>query len=465
MPVRSSIRVACLTLALTGCESRAHTASDAGPAAVDATADDGSRHTPEASTDGGLPKPTDSGMSTSMASDAGQCPAGLNRTFEVVERSGDQPMFLGRGAAPNDWLLDGEVVAHGAGLPADDWPAFQAPPPMAAKLSYLRIRAGDRTWTVVASDIPSFGVSDGVTVHASYHFVAGGFGPNDAAFSLSVGNELAFHFAAAGGVSSLDAPVGWSIAQADELCEGRSSCGAWGTYRVTIAAVGGDSKRLGPGETAQLGDYTIAGASSQNLPMSGATCADWFVSASQLLIARTQPLGAASWTCNPKASSTLSGVEVRFDAAGPCQFTRAQARAGIDIPYTLVVAHDVAGVSSHALDIGGCSLRPAGELSLFEALEGNGQYYGLRDIGGCGGERSSPPATLRAGTSAHMFHWDGRNWMGPSDTTNPEGAEFPAGVYTLSVSGRGTVAADGGEDGGAPDHFMLEGSMDILLTD
>ena len=34
--------------------------------------------------------------------------------------------------------------------------------------------------------------------------------------------------------------------------------------------------------------------------------------------------------------------------------------------------------------------------------------------------------------------WDGRNWYGPSDTGNREGAAFPPGTYTIALSATGT---------------------------
>jgi hypothetical protein len=49
-------------------------------------------------------------------------------------------------------------------------------------------------------------------------------------------------------------------------------------------------------------------------------------------------------------------------------------------------------------------------------------------FGGC------PAVTVPAGTYHGVFTWDGRNWMGPSDTDNPEGSPFPPGDYAFEVS-------------------------------
>jgi hypothetical protein len=65
----------------------------------------------------------------------------------------------------------------------------------------------------------------------------------------------------------------------------------------------------------------------------------------------------------------------------------------------------------------------------------------------------------------YEFRWDGVNWSGPSDTTNPKGAFFPPGIYTLTVHASGTyAAADGGEDAGTDSPFELTSSVELLLT-
>jgi hypothetical protein len=458
--VKSSICLPCLVFVLAGCSSQAHTAEDAStPSRVDASVEQ------DAGQPGHDAAVRDSGAHIDV--DAGSCESARLRTFLIFERVGDQRAVLGSQVTKETkWMLEGEVIGHGSGYPAKDAPDSMTLPPADAKLSYLRIRGSDREWTIIASDIPGFGVKDGTPVQASFSYTFGGFSPTVISFRLSAGGKLAFQYSAAGAVSQLDLPDGWKIDQAAELCEIHETCGSWASYAMRVAAQSGGSKQLAASEFAQLDGYTIAGSSSQQLPTSGVTpCADWFVSASELMIARSEPLGSASWTCSPKQTSTLPGVNIDFDAAGPCQFSHAQARDGIQIPYSLVVAHDVADVRSSALDIGGCALEPAGELSLFEALQGNGQFYGLRDIGGCGGQGLGPAGTLRAGTAAHVFSWDGRNWTGPSDTANPKGADFPSGVYTLSVRASGTYAAHGGDDAGTDLPFAVEGSLEILLTE
>lgn len=136
-------------------------------------------------------------------------------------------------------------------------------------------------------------------------------------------------------------------------------------------------------------------------------------------------------------SSTLPGVRIEFLATAECVFTLSRAAAGISIPYQVVVDEDVPNVKPAPQDAGHCG-KPAWAdgLILFEVLEGQGQKYCLCDEGLCA--PSEPAAvTLKKGVYPFAFEWDGRNWEGPSDTGNPEGAPFPSGHYTLVVSARG----------------------------
>lgn len=141
--------------------------------------------------------------------------------------------------------------------------------------------------------------------------------------------------------------------------------------------------------------------------------------------------------CSDSRASSLPGVSLSI--SGPCTFTLAQARAGIAVPYALTIAADVSGVVPLPQDAGGCGRPGPSGLILFENLDGGGQRYCLCDTGLCL-PPSQTPVTLRAGTYAGSFRWDGVNWFGPSDTGNPKGAAFPAGAYQLRVSATGKVA-------------------------
>jgi hypothetical protein len=166
------------------------------------------------------------------------------------------------------------------------------------------------------------------------------------------------------------------------------------------------------------------------------------------------PVDSDGGKCTVTSTSSLPGVSIVFHDPVVCEFTIAQAQAGISIPYDVVIASDVTGVVPEPQDGGKCGQPASSGLILFERLGGGGQSYCLCDTGLCL-PTTPPPTTLHAGTYASAFSWDGKNWGGPSDTGNPQVAPFPPGDYTLTVSATGTR-------GGAS--FAVSGTLDIHLT-
>lgn len=59
--------------------------------------------------------------------------------------------------------------------------------------------------------------------------------------------------------------------------------------------------------------------------------------------------------------------------------------------------------------------------------------YCLCDTGCCPPDQAQTvqPAIT---TASDVIEWSGRNWYGPSDTSQPEGAFFPPGVYRVKVT-------------------------------
>jgi hypothetical protein len=144
--------------------------------------------------------------------------------------------------------------------------------------------------------------------------------------------------------------------------------------------------------------------------------------------------------CAPGGSSELPGVKLEFIGAS-CTFTLAQAAAGLEIPYQVVVDDDVTGVVPKPQDSGQCDKPGPSGLILFEKLDGGGQQYCICDTGLCAFQEQA--VTLKKGTYPGKFSWDGKNWSGPSDTGNPKGKDFPAGKYTLEVSAKGRAKVFG----------------------
>lgn len=149
------------------------------------------------------------------------------------------------------------------------------------------------------------------------------------------------------------------------------------------------------------------------------------------------PTDGGNLDCATTSESNLTGVEVQF-LDQDCVFTVAEAAAGIDIEYDVVVSEEPANVTTRAQDAGRCGSIGDSGLIVFEDLGGGDERFCLCDTGLCaGGDMATSPVL---GFHRGTFQWMGRNWGGPSDTGIPMGAPFPPGSYTLTVSAVGDVA-------------------------
>ncbi|WP_437876404.1 hypothetical protein [Sorangium sp. So ce513] len=61
------------------------------------------------------------------------------------------------------------------------------------------------------------------------------------------------------------------------------------------------------------------------------------------------------------------------------------------------------------------------------------QLYCLCDVGCCAPDEAVT-VQVDATTATQTIHWSGRQWTGPSDTSNPEGAFFAPGSYDVEVT-------------------------------
>jgi hypothetical protein len=139
--------------------------------------------------------------------------------------------------------------------------------------------------------------------------------------------------------------------------------------------------------------------------------------------------------CKTGGSSTLNSLSIVFPA-GPCTATLAQAAAGLVIPYQVVIKDKLQDVVALPMDAGQCGKSDQSGLIPFPQIEGGGQKWCICDVGMCMGP-DTQPKSLVPGTFDAKFTWDGVNWFGPSDTSNPKGKPFPAGTYTVSVKAKG----------------------------
>jgi hypothetical protein len=164
--------------------------------------------------------------------------------------------------------------------------------------------------------------------------------------------------------------------------------------------------------------------------------------------------------CGGGASSNLSGVQLVFPDQ-PCSYTAAEVAAGIQIVYDEVITAPVGKLVPAPGDDGGCARPDDAGLIVGYRIAGAGQNYCLCDTGLCAPQ--SLVTTPVVGTHARQISWDGRNWNGPSDTGNREGAAFPPGTYTITLTASGTrQSSDSGADAGST--FSVTASRSITIT-
>jgi hypothetical protein len=156
------------------------------------------------------------------------------------------------------------------------------------------------------------------------------------------------------------------------------------------------------------------------------------IDAGPILDAGLRPTDAGT-TCRSQSLPASGPVRFEFPPQR-CQFTLAEAALGIAFLYEVVVEpSQAASVQSAPPRTQTCSKpKDSADLYVFEQISGAGKSYCLCDLGNC--PRPEPQVGAGAGRHRLTFEWTGREWRGPSDTNNPQGAPFPPGEYTFTVS-------------------------------
>jgi hypothetical protein len=111
-------------------------------------------------------------------------------------------------------------------------------------------------------------------------------------------------------------------------------------------------------------------------------------------------------------------------------------------------------------DAGRCQQPDDAGLIVSFDISGGSQRYCLCDTGLCATQ--SLTATTVLGDYVRTISWDGRNWQGPSDTGNPEGAPFPVGSYTLTLTASGTYQEY--PDASSDSTFTITATRPIIIT-
>ncbi len=173
------------------------------------------------------------------------------------------------------------------------------------------------------------------------------------------------------------------------------------------------------------------------------------------------PPDAAPLSCDPEPGD-LACVEIVFPAQ-QTDFTQAEAAAGIDLVWELVVPDPVAEVYPANPNLGCCE-DGVGPLRARGTVSGNQQYYCACDLGMCDSSGCAEPPALQltVGQTTETFSWPGVNWFGPSDTGLPYGAPFPRGEYVVRVEATGRWRPPGSSDTVS---YTVVGELDIAIID
>jgi hypothetical protein len=148
---------------------------------------------------------------------------------------------------------------------------------------------------------------------------------------------------------------------------------------------------------------------------------------------------AEGGACGVSASSNLPGVTLRVEP-GSCELTLAQAAAGVEFRYTVVVDAALSGVRPVPQDAGGCTRADASGLIVFGRIYGgddNPAYFCRCDTGLCPPQPEAP-VTIAAGEHAGVFAWAGQAGSGRSDYKKDPSQRMPPGAYTVQLSAKGT---------------------------
>ncbi len=145
-------------------------------------------------------------------------------------------------------------------------------------------------------------------------------------------------------------------------------------------------------------------------------------------------------------TGTFPGVKISI-RSDKCRYA-----VGEPAKFTYVVTTDSSAppiVTAASMSCGSCRaftddpMAFTGYVISGTAPDGKTQQYCVCDTGCCAPDQAGS-IKLTPATKTGVIEWSGRNWYGPSDTGNKEGAFFPPGSYGVHVSfggGTGSVSA------------------------
>jgi hypothetical protein len=155
----------------------------------------------------------------------------------------------------------------------------------AGDLHLLRLRlAGDseQSFGLVTPGLSPV-VPVGASVHVAYDFQPGGFGPSNLRFELSGPDGLILYIGSSGAPAALVLPSGVAVTLGAPICAVSETCGSWSSYALTVA-VDGATAMIRPGAMMRVGRYVAMVGQSQQQTRAAPTCADWFVSSTNIAL-------------------------------------------------------------------------------------------------------------------------------------------------------------------------------------
>jgi hypothetical protein len=153
----------------------------------------------------------------------------------------------------------------------------------AARLLRVRTAAGaEQSFGLVLPGL-SPAIQAGDTVHLLYEREGGGFSPTYSRFELRKAAGLVLYVGLGGRPDRMKRPADVQLDLGRQLCA-TFDCGPWGLYELAVT-IQGMTSSFAPNTSARVGPYLVVVGASEQQTAGSATCADWFVSKTEIGIA------------------------------------------------------------------------------------------------------------------------------------------------------------------------------------
>ena len=153
----------------------------------------------------------------------------------------------------------------------------------AARLLRVRTAAGaEQSFGLVLPGLsPAIQVGD--TLHLLYEQEGGGFSPVYSRFELRNAAGLVLYIGLGGRPDRIKTSGDIQLGLGKQLCAA-VSCGPWGQYELAVT-IQGMTGSIAPHTSARVGPYVVAVGASEQQTAGSSTCADWYVSRTEIGIA------------------------------------------------------------------------------------------------------------------------------------------------------------------------------------